>query len=182
MHVHFLFAGYLLAWLMIGIDPGPNRPGYPLRMVAMFVTLSFHSFFGVSLMMSNRILAPDFFGAIGRTWGGSLLEDQKMGGGIAWGIGELPTTTLLLILAVQWTRSDDREARRRDRAADRDGDAELKAYNAMLAGLAEGDTRRATADSSSGAANGAESPAEPASEPAARRAAAKEPSGSTAPD
>jgi cytochrome c oxidase assembly factor CtaG/putative copper export protein len=182
MHVHFLFAGYLLSWLMIGVDPGPNRPSYPLRMVTMFVTLSFHSFFGISLMMSNRILAPDFFGAIGRTWGGSLLEDQKLGGGIAWGIGELPTLCLLLILAVQWTRTDDREARRRDRAADRDGDAELKAYNAMLAGLAAGDTRRAAADHSSGAANGAESSAEPASEPASGRAAAKEPSGSTAPD
>jgi putative copper resistance protein D len=162
MHVHFLFAGYLLSWLMIGVDPGPNRPSYPLRMVTMFVTLSFHSFFGISLMMSNRILAPDFFGALGRTWGGSLLQDQKLGGGIAWGIGELPTLTLLLILAVQWTRTDDREARRRDRAADRDGDAELKAYNSMLAGLAEGDSRRAAA------------------EPRARRAA-EEPS-SRAPD
>lgn len=143
MHVHFLFAGYLLAWLMIGIDPGPNRPSYPLRMVTMFVTLSFHSFFGISLMMSTRLLAPDFFTAVGRNWGASLLEDQKLGGGIAWGIGEVPTLALLLILAVQWTRSDDREARRRDRAADRDGDAELNAYNAMLAQLADSDARRA---------------------------------------
>lgn len=147
MHVHFLFAGYLLAWLMIGIDPGPNRPGYPLRMVTMFVTLSFHSFFGISLMMSNRLLAPDFFGALGRNWGGSLLEDQRLGGGIAWGIGELPTLALLLILAVQWTRTDARQARRHDRAADRDGDAELRAYNAMLAHLAESDAQRARLES-----------------------------------
>jgi cytochrome c oxidase assembly factor CtaG/putative copper export protein len=147
MHVHFLFAGYLLSWLMIGVDPGPNRPSYPLRMVTMFVTLSFHSFFGISLMMSNRLLAPDFFTAVGRNWGGSLLEDQKLGGGIAWGIGELPTLALLLILAVQWTSSDDREARRRDRAADRDGDAELNAYNAMLAQLAKSDARRAAVES-----------------------------------
>jgi cytochrome c oxidase assembly factor CtaG/putative copper export protein len=143
MHAHFLVAGYLLAWLMIGVDPGPSRPGYPLRMVTMFVTLSFHSFFGISLMMSNRLLAPDFFGALGRDWGGSLPEDQKLGGGIAWGIGELPTLALLLILAIQWTRTDAREVRRRDRAADRDGDAELIAYNAMLARLAEADARRA---------------------------------------
>ncbi|HET9655105.1 MAG TPA: bifunctional copper resistance protein CopD/cytochrome c oxidase assembly protein [Kineosporiaceae bacterium] len=143
MHVHFLFAGYLLAWVMIGVDPGPKRPSHPLRLVTLFVTLSFHSFFGVSLMMSNRLLAPDFFGALGRTWGGTLLEDQKLGGGIAWGIGELPTLALALILAVQWTRSDDREARRRDRAADRDGDAELNAYNAMLAQLAQADARQA---------------------------------------
>ncbi len=150
MHVHFLLAGYLLSWLMIGIDPGPKRPSYPLRMVTMFVTLSFHSFFGVSLMMSNRVLAPDFFLAIGRTWGGSLLADQKLGGGIAWSIGELPTLVLLLVLGIQWTRSDEREARRRDRAADRDGDAELTAYNAMLARLAETDAQRVAADRSPG--------------------------------
>jgi putative copper resistance protein D len=142
MHVHFLFAGYLLAWLMIGIDPGPNRPSHPLRLVTLFVTLSFHSFFGISLMMSNRLLAPDFFSALGRAWGGTLLDDQKLGGGIAWGIGELPSLTLALILAVQWTRSDEREARRHDRAADRDGDAELKAYNAMLAQLADSDAQQ----------------------------------------
>ncbi len=47
-----------------------------------------------------------------------------------------------LILAVQWARADDREAKRRDRAADRDGDAELNAYNAMLAGMADQDSRR----------------------------------------
>ena len=48
----------------------------------------------------------------------------------------MPTLLLALLVAVQWSRSDDREARRRDRAADRDGEAELAAYNAMLAGRA----------------------------------------------
>ena len=40
---------------------------------------------------------------------------------------------LALIVAAQWVRSDRVEARRRDRQADRDGDAELAAYNAQLA-------------------------------------------------
>jgi len=40
---------------------------------------------------------------------------------------------------VQWTTSDEREARRRDRKADRDGDAELEEYNAMLAKMADRD-------------------------------------------
>jgi hypothetical protein len=39
------------------------------------------------------------------------------------------------VLGVQWSRSDDRDAKRYDRAADRDGDAELEEYNAMLAKL-----------------------------------------------
>jgi putative copper resistance protein D len=38
----------------------------------------------------------------------------------------------MVALLVQWARSDDRDARRMDRRADADGDADLAAYNAML--------------------------------------------------
>ena len=62
--------------------------------------------------------------------------DQRQGANLAWAIGELPTLALAIAVAVQWARDDERTARRRDRAADRDGDAELVAYNAMLAALA----------------------------------------------
>jgi putative copper resistance protein D len=88
-------------------------------------------------MNGNEVLQGDFFGSLGRTWGRGLLADQQYGGGIGWGIGEGPTLLLTLVLAVQWSRSDDREAKRYDRAADRDGDAELEQYNAMLAKLAD---------------------------------------------
>jgi putative copper resistance protein D len=42
----------------------------------------------------------------------------------------------MIALLIQWSRSDQRTARRLDRAADRDDDAELAAYNAMLSELA----------------------------------------------
>jgi putative copper resistance protein D len=79
------------------------------------------------------VLQSQFFGNLGRTWGGGLLDDQQLGGGIGWGIGEFPTLLIAIVLMVQWARSDDRESRRYDRKADRDGDAELNAYNEMLA-------------------------------------------------
>lgn len=44
---------------------------------------------------------------------------------------------VMLALLVQWARSDRRTAKRLDRAADRDDDAELAAYNAMLSRLAQ---------------------------------------------
>ncbi len=136
MIVHFTLAGYLFANALIGIDPGPHRPAYPQRLVLLFATMAFHAFFGVALMMQTSLLAPDWFGNMGRPWGASAIEDQQTGGDIAWGIGELPTLVLAITVAVMWTRSDEREARRRDRKADRDGDAELEEYNAMLARMA----------------------------------------------
>ena len=43
----------------------------------------------------------------------------------------------MIALVIQWSRSDERLARRQDRAADRDDDADLAAYNAMLAKMAQ---------------------------------------------
>jgi len=47
---------------------------------------------------------------------------------------------VMLALLVQWARSDRRTARRLDRAAELDDDADLVAYNAMLAELARRET------------------------------------------
>jgi putative copper resistance protein D len=137
MDVHFLLTGYLFAWVLIGIDPGPRRLGYPMRLMLLFVTMAFHAFFFLSIMGGNTVLQPQFFGVLGRTWGRQLLADQQYGGGIGWGIGEVPTLLIALVLVSQWIKSDERDARRYDRAADRDGDAELEAYNAMLAKLSD---------------------------------------------
>ncbi|MFV2143807.1 cytochrome c oxidase assembly protein [Isoptericola sp. G70] len=139
MVVHFTLVGYLFANALVGIDPGPQRPGYPMRLVLLFATMVFHAFFGVVLTTGTSLLVADWYGNMGRDWGLSAIEDQQRGGGIAWGIGELPTLALAIIVAVQWTRSDEREARRRDRQAERDGDAELTAYNDMLARMADRD-------------------------------------------
>ncbi len=42
---------------------------------------------------------------------------------------------VLIALLFQWYGSEQRQAKRQDRAADRDGDRELEAYNAYLASL-----------------------------------------------
>ena len=142
MHAHFLLVGYLFANVMIGIDPGPQRPPYPMRLLLLFATMTFHAFFGVALVQGNQLLAPDVLAQLGRTWGRSPLADQQYGGAVAWGVGELPVLLLGMGIAIAWVRSDDREAKRGDRQADRDGDAELTAYNARLAELAAQDDDR----------------------------------------
>jgi len=143
MIVHFTLAGYLFANALVGIDPGPKRPSYPLRIVLLFATMGFHAFFGVTMMASRVLLAPTWFGLMGRTWGPDAIADQQYGGQIAWGIGELPTVLLAIGVVVAWRSADTREGKRKDRQADRDDDAELKRYNAMLARVADTDHERA---------------------------------------
>ncbi|QTE31655.1 bifunctional copper resistance protein CopD/cytochrome c oxidase assembly protein [Pengzhenrongella sicca] len=142
MVVHFTLVGYLFANALIGIDPGPRRPGYPQRLLLLFATMGFHAFFGITLVSSTTLLVADWFGLTGRPWGVSAIEDQQIGGSIAWGIGELPTLALALVVAFSWSRSDERTARQRDRRVDRDGDLEMDAYNAELARIAERDARQ----------------------------------------
>ena len=139
MVLHFLITGYLFVQSIIGVDPGPHKIQFPLRIMLLIGTLAFHAFFGLALMAGDGLLLPEWFGAMGRTWGVSPLEDQKIGGAIAWGIGELPTAALTIIVSVQWFRSDARDARRLDRAADRGGNKDLENYNAMLSKLADRD-------------------------------------------
>lgn len=139
MMVHFLLSGYVFVWVLIGIDPGPKRWPPLALLVVLFVTISFHAFFGVILTESTTLLASEFFGVLDLPWVPDPMLDQHTGGEIAWGVGEAPTLVLAVAVALQWMRSDDRETRRRDRRADRDGDAELEAYNAHLAALGRED-------------------------------------------
>jgi putative copper resistance protein D len=135
MTTHFLLAGYLFAWVLVGIDPGPKRWPPVLLLVILFGTISFHAFFGVALTSGTTLLAPTFFQGLHLPWAVDLLADQRTGGAVAWGIGELPTLILALLVTLDWVRSDSAESTRLDRQADRDDDAELKAYNAHLSAL-----------------------------------------------
>jgi putative copper resistance protein D len=139
MNLHFLLTGYIFALNMIGGDPLPRRAAYPLRLVILLATMSFHAFYGVSIMGSESLMQASWFGNMGRAWGGSALEDQRLGAGAMWGIGEVPTLMLALGVMVSWSREDSRDAVRKDRAAERDHDAELEAYNQMFAQLKEHD-------------------------------------------
>jgi putative copper resistance protein D len=108
-----------------------------LRLVILFATVSFHAFFGVALTTGTALLAPSFYQGLHLPWAVDRLADQRNGGAVAWGVGELPTLVLALLVTLAWVRSDDAESKRLDRQADRDDDAELKAYNAHLAAISE---------------------------------------------
>ena len=141
MVVHFLLTGYIFILTMIGIDPLPSRAPYPLRLVILLATMAFHAFFGVAVMGGTSLIQASYFGNMGREWGLSALADQQLGGSLMWGIGEIPTLFVAIGVAYQWSKSDARETRRSDRAAERNNDADLAAYNNMFANLAERDAR-----------------------------------------
>jgi putative copper resistance protein D len=137
MLVHFVVAGYLLFWVLIGVDPGRRRVHPAMLTMVHFLAMVAHAFFGFVLLQSTTVIAADWYTAVHPAWAPALLADQHLGASLAWAFGELPAAVVMLLLVRQWIRSDEREQARLDRAADRaeatGAEDDLARYNAFLA-------------------------------------------------
>jgi cytochrome c oxidase assembly factor CtaG len=118
-HLHMVLIGCLWFWPLLGLDPMPGRIPYPLRLIAVFVTMPLHAFLGVAIMNSSTLIAGDWYAELHRSWGPTLQRDQETAGGILWAIGDLVALVVLGVLFVQWAQESAREARREDRRLDR---------------------------------------------------------------
>jgi len=137
MNVHFLATGFLYYWIIVGVDPGPRKLPYLLRLVLLLAAMGMHAFFGITIMMQTAPLAMDYYGQLAVPWVENQSADQYAGGGVAWALGEIPTGLVMLAMLRQWARDDERTERRRERHSRRGGseDADLDAYNDYLAEL-----------------------------------------------
>lgn len=134
--IHFIIVGYLFFWVIIGIDPGPRRIPFLARIGLLFAVMPFHAFFGIALMTMTTVIGDKFYGQLDLPWVASRLDDQWLGGAIAWGASEIPVVVVVIAIVSQWAKSDRRAARRADRHADTYEDTELDDYNHMLEELA----------------------------------------------
>lgn len=44
IHIHFLLAGYLFAWSLIGLDPVPRRTGHRTKILVLLLSMGLHAF------------------------------------------------------------------------------------------------------------------------------------------
>ncbi|MBA3251035.1 MAG: cytochrome c oxidase assembly protein [Geodermatophilaceae bacterium] len=121
MHVHFLLAGCLFFWPLIGLDPVPGRVGYPMRMLILVATLPLHAILGLTIMNQTDLLAAEHYLALDLPWSDPVSE-QRVGGGLLWSSGDLVGLLMLGAAAFQWMRASEREATREDRWLDRRDD------------------------------------------------------------
>jgi putative copper resistance protein D len=139
MDIHFLLAGYLFFYVIVGVDPNPKKIPHIVRIIMLFAAMAIHAFFSVALLSASSLIDGGYFASLHRPWATNLLADQHSGGAIGWAMGEIPILIALIATFIQWTRDDSREAKRSDRAADRAEamgiDDELAQYNAYLAKL-----------------------------------------------
>jgi putative membrane protein len=118
LHVHFVLAGCLFFWPLVGLDPLPGRWPHPGRLLLMLLMVPFHTVLGLTIMQSRALLAGDWYPSLGLAWADPA-ADQRLAGGILWAGGELISVAVLAVLVVQWIHASEREARRIDRELDR---------------------------------------------------------------
>ena len=145
MNVHFLLAGYLFFYVIIGIDPNPRKVPHLFRIVILFAAMSIHAFFAIAILATTTLIDKGYYGSLNTPWLGDLLADQHAAGSIAWGMGEVPIILALIATFIQWMRDDSREAKRIDRnearmAALGEPD-ELAQYNKYLSQLQSRDKK-----------------------------------------
>ena len=121
LHLHFVVAGSLFFWPIIGVDPIPGRVSHPFRILMLFATMPFHAFLGIAIMTvdddGKGLLAPEHYrAAVGLS---RAVFQQQVGGGLIWASGDVVGLLFIGVAAAQWMQASDREAAREDRRLDR---------------------------------------------------------------
>jgi len=119
LHIYMVVVGCLFFFPLLGVDPVPIKIPYPIRILLFFLTMPFHAFLGVTIMGSTRLIAEDWYVAFGRSWGLTPLEDQTWAGGLMWATGDITMFFAMFTIFLQWIQDSKREAKRVDRALDR---------------------------------------------------------------
>jgi len=143
MTLHFLAAGFLFFFVVIGIDPNPRKIPYLVQIVVLFAAMSIHAFFSIALMSTTTLIDKGYFASLQTPWLTDLLADQKLGASIGWAMGEIPILMALVATFINGRREDAREAKRIDRNTVRQAAMgqpdELANYNQYLQKLAQRD-------------------------------------------
>ncbi len=103
VHTHFLLAGCLLAWALIGLDPIAHRPSFRQRAVVLLAALAGHA------ILAKLLYAIPLPGA-------QLAEaDRQLGAQLLWYGGDVIDVALLIVFFRQWYAATGRQLARERR-------------------------------------------------------------------
>jgi len=114
IHLHFIAVGLLFWWPVVGIDPTRWRLHHLARVLYVFLMVPFHAFLGVAILNSGHLLAPTLADFV-RPWGSSPLADQRAGGAIMWGAGDIISLVVVIAILASWASYEEKVAAREDR-------------------------------------------------------------------
>lgn len=90
IHIHFLAAGYLFAWVIAGPDPAPKRPSVPVRLVVLGVAITGHA------VISQLLYAGVFVQVSAST------PELRQAGELMYYAGDIAELILAFALVTSW--------------------------------------------------------------------------------
>jgi putative membrane protein len=100
---HLLFLGSgVLFWVPVA---GSQAMSHPLRLVYLALAMPQNTFLALAIFSAGRPLYRAY-GELGRTWGPSLVDDQRQGGGVMWIVGDLTLLVAVLAVTARWATAD----------------------------------------------------------------------------
>lgn len=120
-HAHFLLAGCLLAWSLVGLDPVARRASFRYRAAVLLVATGAHA------TLAKLLYATGLPGAE------LLAADRQLGAQLLWYGGDLVELALLIVFFGQWYAVAGRRLARERRRAPAAGGGSQSAGNAAIA-------------------------------------------------
>ncbi len=109
VHAHLLGSGTLFLAGLVGADPVPRPLPHGARLLVALTAVPFHAFVGLAMITADTPLAPQAYPS---------LSDQRAAAGLLWGMGELFTLAVAVVVVRRWYLTDQRAAARFDRRDD----------------------------------------------------------------
>ncbi len=109
-HVTFFYTAMLLWWHITGAGPVLHkRFSYPGRIAFTLGCIPANMIAGVAIALAETVIYTYYETVPFRTWGISVLEDQRIGGAIMWVPGSMMYAIAVIVLVALWMRAQERE-------------------------------------------------------------------------
>jgi cytochrome c oxidase assembly factor CtaG len=105
-----LLVGFLYFYSRLQLDPVPRKYPHLISIVITFVEVIFDAALGLVLWLNPHLIAGAHYADLARTWGPSLRNDQIIGAGVLWLVGDLAGLPFLSALTSRMAKDDATEA------------------------------------------------------------------------
>jgi putative copper resistance protein D len=107
-HVGYLVTALLFWWPAVAADPSPWRMRHPNRLLYTFLQMPQNTFLGVVIYSASVPLYPFYANAV-RDWGPSVIDDQRLAGGIMWITGDVVFMLATMLILRGLLRHEERQ-------------------------------------------------------------------------
>lgn len=104
---HLLLTGCLLVAAFFRPNQSKSQLSRPWLLSTLIALTLVSALFAVNIITRSDLMVSEWFGAMGRTWGLTPLQDQAVGGAIALSIGGT-LAAMTVVVVIRWKHSNPR--------------------------------------------------------------------------